>query len=160
MNKLFLSLAIALALCLTAGGARASDQKIKILNDNELAAIKGGYCFLQTCESYPGTGICQPFPPIPEAVCAFTFCQWTEEVDGQMVIDSCGFMGPITCTDPTTYQQCVLSFTQSTCLDGPITPCGFCYVPACHVDRVDRICVCTGQETNEPCDWSNCVSGP
>ncbi len=159
MNKLFLSLSITLALCLTAGGVRASTQNIKILSDNELAKIKGGFYFLEKCEDAPGTGVCQPFPPFPEAVCTFTFCKWTEEVEGQMVIDSCGFLGPITCTEETTYRQCVLSLTQSTCLEGPVTPCGFCYEPACHVDRIDRICVCTGKETDVPCDWSNCVSG-
>lgn len=160
MNKLFHSLLIIPALCLIAGGVRASDQPIKILNDNEMAAIKGGFCFLEECEDPPGSGLCQPFPPNPQAVCAFTFCKWSEEVDGRMVIDSCGYLGPITCTNEATYRQCVLSFTQSSCVDGPVTPCGFCYVPDCFVDRPERICVCTGKDTNQPCDWSDCMTAP
>ena len=159
MNKLCRGLLIIFALCLPPG-LHASEQKIKILNDHELAAIKGGFCFLEKCEDPPGSGICQPFGPIAQTICDFTKCTYDEEIDGNTRVYRCVYGGPTTCTNSATYRQCVLSFTQSSCFDGPLGPCGFNIVPDCLPIPPDRMCACFAKLTDEPCDWTDCVTGP
>ena len=140
--------------CLHAAGG------LTVLSDKELAGIKGGFCILEACEAPPGTGLCMPFTPTSRSICAFTFCRFSQEIVGSVTVNSCGYLGPTTCTVPITYQQCILAFTQASCFDGPIGPCGFNYVPDCFPDIPNRECVCFGKQTDEPCDWTDCVTGP
>jgi len=159
MNKLFQITSVILALSMSAGSVRASEPTVKILSDNELAAIRGGYCLLQVCEDAPGSGNCQPYGPIAQTICDFTSCSYDEEIDGSTRVFRCLYSGPTTCTNSATYRQCVLSFTQSSCYDGPVGHCGVNIVPDCVPIPPDRICDCSAKLTEEPCDWTDCVNG-
>ena len=132
---------------------------VTVLKDGDLAKIRGGFCFLETCEDPPGTGFCQLIPATEAAVCTFTLCIYDEETIGSVISYSCGFLGLSSCTESATYRQCVLAFTESSCNYGTSTACGVNFVPGCHIDKPDRKCVCYGEETDTPCDWTDCISG-
>jgi hypothetical protein len=135
----------------------ASTPGVTILKDNELAAIRGGYCPLEICEDAPGTGICQVFPPVASTICALTLCGYLEDQEGRLIIYTCAYVGISTCTMSKTYRQCILAFTTSSCSYGTDTPCGVNFVPHCHPNPLDRKCDCTAGADGTPCDWVNCI---
>ncbi len=158
MNTIARSLIIVMALCLTAGGVRATEPSATVLTDNQMAAAKGGFCPFEECESAPGTGICQTYPP--EELCNVTICRYSNESAGGVDIFSCGFVGEYTCSELTTYRQCILAFKMSFCSNGPdALHCGVIIEPECHIVNPDRQCICAVYATADPCDWTDCVDG-
>jgi hypothetical protein len=161
MNYSIRNLLMTLALLGVPLGLHASTRPTA-LTDQELAGIKGGFCVLEKCEDPPGSGLCQPFHPDSTTICALTTCFFSQEIEGSVTVNNCNYLGPITCTEATTYRQCVLAFTQSSCFDGPVGPCGFVFSSHCYPNvpgvfaRADlRMNLATGPTVSRGRDLTN-----
>ena len=158
MKSILNHLLIALALVsLQLGSANAAVQGATVLDDKQLANVRGGYCFLEECEDPPGSGNCQPI--LPSSVCTFTICVYLDYQEGSVEVYSCGHLGLSSCTGSTTYRQCVLAFTTGTCSYGSSSPCGVNVDPDCFPNKTNRNCDCVINTTSSTCDWTDCVNG-
>ncbi len=155
LRHLFIVLAMASLAC---GAARASQGNVQILNDSQMASIKGGWCPFEECEAGPGTGVCQPYPASRAGLCAVARCSYSNSTAGNVDVLGCTLAGKVTCTANRTYRQCILAFKFSACSNGA-NPygCGFLVVPTCTIDRIDRTCVCGIASPGNPCDWTDCA---
>jgi len=122
----------------------------KIVTDAELAAIHGGFCIFETCEPYPGSGVCEPVIPEAPIVCGATNCYLITIGN----ITACITSGPVTCTEINTYQQCIIALKLSYCDYGSLPLCGEKEQGNCY--PLERECVCR-YEPAGLCDWTSCI---
>jgi len=156
MNLRTLVILMAVA-SLSVGLARAGESKVKTLSDSQLAAIQGGFCPFEICESAPGTGVCQPIPDTQPALCKTIICRYQQYSVGPVDVFGCQFVAKSTCSQVNTYTQCILEFKFSICSYGDVPVCGDNVVPLCHVNPRNRGCFCAINDTETPCDWTSCV---
>lgn len=150
--KLILTLALGAALA-----AHASDRVLTVLDDHQLAGIRGGFCPFEVCEDAPGTGVCQPEPPNANALCALTVCKYTDVSLPGLDLLGCSFVAKETCTTAASYRQCLLNFSASFCNSATDNACGVEVHSVCHLR--DRSCACGMEGGEDPCPWSNCSPG-
>ncbi len=158
MKLIVRHLLVGLALLgISVGSARASEHSFAILNDGQMASIKGGLCVFEVCEDPPGTGVCQPYYPSTKELCGLTKCQYDQTSVGGVEVFDCVFSGPFTCSNKETYRKCVLALKLSFCSNGndPLY-CGVIIEPYCSLDVSERTCVCEAVDSGVPCEWTNC----
>jgi len=149
---------MAILLSLTFGSVgHATGKGITVLNDREMAAVKGGFCILEQCEDAPGTATCQPYPVDEETLCKLAVCLFEHVIIGNLDQIGCIGWAPSTCTESTTYRQCVMAFKLSTCSSGSTTPCGKHVSADCIPSIPDRGCLCHILPPDRDCDWTNCT---
>jgi hypothetical protein len=151
-TKLILITALTLGFCLS---ARAATNTPTILDDHQLATVKGGFCPFEICEDAPGTGICETIPL--DSLCALTKCYYSTGWMGSVMTYGCTYVGEYTCSSTATYRQCILHFSLSFCSYGNDLQCGFIVQPDCTPNPSTRTCVCSEETTKDPCDWTDCV---
>jgi hypothetical protein len=152
LAKLLLITALMLGFSLS---TRAANGGVTVLDDHQLATIKGGFCPFEICEDAPGTGICQTIPPA--TLCDLTRCVYSVEAYGTTDVYKCLFDGEYTCSSTASYRQCILHFSLSACSYGNDLQCGFIVQPGCTPDIPNRSCLCHVDSTDVPCDWTDCV---
>ena len=147
---------LALALILTCGCARAAGAKMEILNDKQMAAIKGGFCLIETCETGVPTGNCQWLPPTFAGVCPKGTCRFiaVDTLEGEL--ETCDLLGHYTCTGGG-YRKCITGKLWDICTYSSVNVCGDIYEPFCTENIQEHTCICGSRLTADPCDWTNCV---
>ncbi len=134
--------------------------KAEILGDSKLASIRGGYCLFFKCQGPPGNGECQPIGNDAYDLCQHISCSFTDEMEGNTEVLECQVKGesPKTCSEATTYIQCVRASSPSICVpDNNSTVCGTLTNTYCFPDVRDRQCFCDTGGGALPCDWVSCV---
>lgn len=156
VTPILLTIAIMLSLAFGSVG-HAAGKGITVLNDREMAGVRGGFCILETCEAAPGTANCQPYANDEATLCNLAICLFEHMVIGNLDEIGCIGWAPDTCTESTTYRQCVLAFKASTCSYGTTTPCGKHVSADCIPSIPDRGCLCHILPPDRNCDWTNCT---
>jgi hypothetical protein len=138
--------------------AQAAGSKLEILGDAKLAALTGGFCFNEQCETGTPSGACQPFPADQKNVCDGVGCFYETSVANNVDTYGCKISNSReTCTEDTSYRACVVVNFTSICIYSGNTTCGTVAEPGCYLDYVHRICVCSMQSGLDRCDWSDCL---
>jgi hypothetical protein len=145
------------ALILTFGCAQAAGIKKEILNDRQMAAIKGGFCLVETCETGVPTGKCQVIPANFAGVCPKGTCRFWVIDSGFGEVDVCTLFGHYTCTGTGGYRKCITGKLWDICTYSSVNVCGDIYEPFCTENIQEHTCTCNARLTGDPCDWTNCV---
>jgi hypothetical protein len=149
---------IALALILAAliqGPVHAADKQLEIVDDQSLASLTGGFCIFDMCESNP-SGVCQPFAPTTQALCATVRCTFTSDMVGNTDVFGCLFSGKTTCSNNASYHQCIQVNYVHICTNSDSTTCGDNVEPLCEPNSKERACVCSAKDDGTACDWTDC----
>jgi hypothetical protein len=146
---------LAMVLTLTVASAHAGMPKTEILNDKQMAAIEGGFCLIETCETGVPTGNCQWLPANQAGVCPKGTCRFVMS-DTIPPVEGCTLFGHYTCTGGG-YRKCVTGRLWDICTYSSINVCGNIYEPFCTENIANHTCICGSLQTNDPCDWTNCV---
>ena len=155
--KSFLLTITVLILSLPSVG-HALEKGITLLNDRQMAGVRGGICAFHECEGPPGTGACQPYKIDEETLCNLVVCLFGEEWVGNVLVVECVGEAPDTCTETATYRQCIQVFSWSFCKNGPDTTyCGKHVSPDCTPSGKRVACLCYVKAPDRVCDWTNCV---
>jgi hypothetical protein len=149
---------IALALTLAAlfqGPLHAANKRPVIVDDRSLAALTGGFCIFDICESTP-TGVCQVIPATTKALCATVTCKFTSDMVGNTDAFGCIFAGKTTCSNNNNYHQCTTVNYLHYCSTSNSSTCGDNVEPLCNINIEDRACVCSIKDDGTSCDWTDC----
>ena len=153
-NLFFLSM----ILCLSLANARASGKNVELLTDSQMAAIEGGFCLIETCQTGAPTGKCQTHAPTFLGVCPNGTCQYkTLDIPLFGVVEICQLFGQYTCSSPVGYRACITGKLLDVCLYSSINVCGNIVEPQCSESLQEHTCTCQVNYTEEPCDWTNCI---
>ncbi len=152
MRYLFIMASALLAM----GRADGEALKVEVLNDSVLAAVRGGFCPFEECES-TATGLCQPVVPDKVEICAVTKCIYDQEILLGVRAYGCILFGDDTCTEPEMYKQCVWAFKLSYCEYGAVPLCGELVQGDCNPIIEEEVCVCSMYEPGTPCNWTDCI---
>jgi len=148
---------LAMVLTLTFASVHAGIPKTEILNDKQMAAIEGGFCLIETCETGVPSGNCQTLPPTFAGVCPKGTCRFVVVETAAGELETCNLIGHYTCTAPVGYRQCITGRLWDICTYSSVNVCGDIFEPFCTEDIKEHTCTCGARLTGDPCDWTNCV---
>ena len=147
---------LSMILSLQLANARASEKKVELLTDSQMASVEGGFCLIETCETGAASGNCQTVPPTFGGLCLPRTCIFEEYSSALGTVDVCRLWGQYTCTGGT-YRKCITGKLWDTCWYSSINVCGTIVEPFCAENLREGTCLCGIDETAEACDWTNCV---
>jgi hypothetical protein len=134
----------------------ATEPKVQILTDREMASVEGGLCIFSQCQPGLPTGKCQPVPADYKDLCLPTTCSVELDQIGNTVVFACVLKGEYTCTGGGAYRECIPAIVD-VCLSSPTNVCGSLVLPFCKADLAEKTCICGVNYTQTPCDWTNCI---
>ena len=148
---------LGVVLMLFLGNAEANSLKTEVLDNKQMADIKGGFCLIETCEKGVPTGKCQVLPPTFAGVCPRGTCRFVVFETALGELDICALFGHYTCTGLGGYRQCITGRLWDICTYSNINVCGNIFEPFCTENIREHTCTCGTRLLNDPCDWTNCV---
>jgi hypothetical protein len=159
MKKHMRNIIVAIVLgVLSLNGAHGASNQVERLNDSQLAAVRGGYCFFFKCADGPD-GDCQPIEDDAKTLCMEVTCRLElDSADGVDIVECKTSNGVTTCSENDTYIQCVRSKFPTVCYpDSNSDICGYQVDAGCFPDLQNRVCYCDTYSGGGPCDWQSCL---